>query len=172
MPIDKLDQIQGVLARAIDRLCPRWPPAAREDLVQNALLKLHRRAGGEEIGSFQASYLYRVAHSIVIDEVRKQSRSPVTTSAELSPEQFAPEHEQRPEQFAAAADARDALWSCMGSLAETRRAALVLYLQGHTVPEAARLLGWPPKRAENCVYRGLADLRACLDAKGIDHVLV
>ncbi len=172
MTIDTLDQVRTVLKRAIDRLCSRWTPDAREDLVQNALLKLHQRASGEGIGTYQASYLYRVAHSIVIDEIRKQSRSPVTTSAELSPEQLAAEHDQRPEQWTAAADARDALRDCLRSLVETRRAALVLYLQGHSVPDAARLLGWPAKRTENCVYRGLADLRACLEGKGIDHVLV
>ena len=32
------------------------------------------------------------------------------------------------------------------------------------VPE---LLGWDNKRTENLVYRGLADLRACLSGKGV-----
>ena len=170
MPDQQLQEIQSVLKRAIYRLCPRWSADAREDLVQNAMLKLHQR--GEEIGEYRASYLYRVAHSIVVDEIRKQSRSPVTTSADGSPEQFAPEQEQRPEAWTAAAAARSALWDCMRSLVEARRAALALYLQGHSVPEAAKLLGWPAKRTENCVYRGLADLRACLEKKGIGHVLV
>jgi RNA polymerase sigma-70 factor, ECF subfamily len=43
---------------------------------------------------------------------------------------------------------------------------VTLYLQGHTVPETARILGWDAKRAENLVYRGLADLRQCLMGKG------
>ena len=48
-----------------------------------------------------------------------------------------------------------------------RRLAVTLHLQGHTVPQAARLLDFSPKQTENLVYRGLADLRACLLAKGI-----
>ena len=48
-----------------------------------------------------------------------------------------------------------------------RRLAVTLHLQGHSVPEAARLLDWAVKRTENLVYRGLADLRECLTAKGI-----
>jgi RNA polymerase sigma-70 factor (ECF subfamily) len=48
-----------------------------------------------------------------------------------------------------------------------RRLAVTLYLQGHTVPEAARILDWSGKRTENLVYRGLADLRECLMAKGM-----
>ena len=48
-----------------------------------------------------------------------------------------------------------------------RRLAVTLYLQGHSVPAAARLLEWTAKRTENLVYRGLADLRECLTAKGM-----
>jgi RNA polymerase sigma-70 factor (ECF subfamily) len=44
---------------------------------------------------------------------------------------------------------------------------VTLYLQGHSVPDAARILDWPAKRTENLVYRGLADLRACLSNKGL-----
>ena len=32
--------------------------------------------------------------------------------------------------------------------------------------EAAGILDWSAKRVENLVYRGLADLRDCLAAKG------
>jgi RNA polymerase sigma-70 factor (ECF subfamily) len=48
-----------------------------------------------------------------------------------------------------------------------RRLAVTLYLQGHTVAEAASILEWPFKRTENLIYRGLADLRACLRCKGL-----
>ena len=163
-------QVQTVLQRAVRRLCPRWAEAEREDLVQTALLKLHQRNRGEENPQYQASYLYRVAHSIVVDEVRKKSRRPVTSDG-LSPEIFSNERHDQPDQVALAEDAKDALWDCMGRLAESRRTALALYLQGHSVPEASRLLGWPDKRTENCVYRGLANLRDCLKAKGVDHVI-
>ena len=39
--------------------------------------------------------------------------------------------------------------------------------QGHSVPEIGQLLGWTAKKAENLVYRGMADLRGCLGKKGI-----
>ena len=38
-----------------------------------------------------------------------------------------------------------------------------------TDEEVGRLLGWAAKRAENLVYRGMADLRGCLGGKGIQH---
>jgi RNA polymerase sigma-70 factor (ECF subfamily) len=48
-----------------------------------------------------------------------------------------------------------------------RRLAVTLYLHGHSVPDAARILDWSAKRTENLVYRGLADLRECLLSKGL-----
>jgi len=59
-----------------------------------------------------------------------------------------------------------AIRACLAAANRDRRLALVLYLQGHSVPEAARILGWDVKRTENLVYRGLADLRQCLLNKG------
>jgi RNA polymerase sigma-70 factor (ECF subfamily) len=57
--------------------------------------------------------------------------------------------------------------ACLAAISDDRRVALTLRLLGHSVPEAARQLGWPGKRVENLVYRGLSDLRACLERKGL-----
>ena len=56
---------------------------------------------------------------------------------------------------------------CLARLKNERRMAVTLYLQGHSVPEASRILEWSTKRTENLVYRGLADLRECLLSKGL-----
>ena len=58
--------------------------------------------------------------------------------------------------------------SCLLRMKRERRLAVTLYLQGHNVAEAARILDWPVKRTENLIYRGLADLRACLKSKRIE----
>ena len=71
-----------------------------------------------------------------------------------------------PEQDACRRELGVAVRACLLSMTRDRRQAVMLYLQGHSVPDAARLLGWAPKRTENLVYRGLADLRQCLMAKG------
>jgi RNA polymerase sigma-70 factor (ECF subfamily) len=44
---------------------------------------------------------------------------------------------------------------------------VTLHLQGYSVAEAAALLAFGLKQTENLVYRGLADLRRCLAAKGL-----
>jgi len=60
-----------------------------------------------------------------------------------------------------------AIRDCLLGLVTPRRLAVTLHLQGHTVPQAAEVLGWDAKRTENLVYRGLADLRVCLARKGV-----
>ena len=72
-----------------------------------------------------------------------------------------------PERAAASEEIGRGIQTCLAHMKRDRRLAVTLYLQGHTVTEAARILEWPVKRTENLVYRGLADLRACLASKGM-----
>ena len=67
----------------------------------------------------------------------------------------------------AAAEVGRGIRDCLGNLVRDRRLAVALYLQGHGVPDASRLLAWSAKRTENLVYRGLSDLRRCLTDKGL-----
>jgi RNA polymerase sigma-70 factor (ECF subfamily) len=60
-----------------------------------------------------------------------------------------------------------AVRDCLVRLAPSRCLAVTLYLQGHTAPETSRILGWTPRRTENLIFRGMADLRRCLVRKGV-----
>lgn len=68
----------------------------------------------------------------------------------------------------AAAEVGRGIRDCLAGMVRDRRLAVALYLQGHGVPDASRLLAWPTKRTENLIYRGLADLRRCLIDKGLN----
>jgi RNA polymerase sigma-70 factor, ECF subfamily len=161
-------RVRAQLARAVARVCPSWLSAQAEDIVQAALLRvmeiMGRREGKESVNS---SYLWKAAYSATVDEIRRHRRrrevplevGPV--EANLATPQPGPEDTDRGREIA-----RE-LQDCLGRLGEPRRLALVLHLQGHTGPEAARLLGWSEKRVENLIYRGLADVRRCLEEKGL-----
>ena len=56
----------------------------------------------------------------------------------------------------------------LATLAQDRRRAVELHLQGLTVPEISDLLAWSEARTRNLVYRGLDDLRQALRREGID----
>jgi RNA polymerase sigma-70 factor (ECF subfamily) len=157
-----------VLTRAVRKVCPTWMSDRRDDLIQAAMMKVmaiqQRSEGNRELTS---SYLYRVAHSALIDEIRRLRRR-----REVDLDETASQVESRtsgddPERSAASSEIGHGIQDCLTTMLQDRRLAVTLHLQGHSVPEAASILGWTAKRTENLVYRGLADLRKCLEGKGL-----
>jgi RNA polymerase sigma-70 factor (ECF subfamily) len=155
--------------RAVARLCPGWLSSQRDDLVQAAVMRVMQLTTKQSARDpeLATAYLYRVAHSALVDEIRRANRRQETALDEAAVDRIAVTV-QDPERTAASREIGRHIQECMTSMARDRRQAVALYLQGHTVPEAARLLDWPVKRTENLVYRGLADLRECLMSKGIE----
>ena len=171
--LDALDYttLRRDVERSVARLCPRWDIARRDDLVQAAVMRVMQIAAtrattGEGNHTFGASYLYKVSYSVLIDEIRRQQRRRET---DLDDEGVAPVAiaRENPERTAASRETGRGIRECLAQMKRERRLAVTLHLQGHTVPEAARILEWAAKQTENLVYRGLADLRECLMAKGI-----
>lgn len=164
--------LAAALARAVRRQCPAWLAADADDIAQLALAKVMRSEkvadGAPPLSAF---YLHRVAHSALVDEIRRRRRRREVAleepaDAEGRPSTHEPAAPGTPESAATFRELGAAVRACLKEMKRERRLAVVLHLQGHSVPEAARLLGWVVKSTENLVYRGLADLRQCLMAKG------
>jgi RNA polymerase sigma-70 factor (ECF subfamily) len=171
---DDLDfaQLRSVLSRAVSRVCPPWLSDRKDDLVQAATLRVmdlwNRREGN---ATFATSYLYKVAYSALVDEIRRVRRRR-EVALESDPEEEGPPREfpaagDDPERRAMSREVGRGIKTCLESLLPERRQAVALHLLGHSVQDAAWILDFPFKRTENLVYRGLADLRKCLDGKGL-----
>ena len=166
-------QLHSDLVRAVDRICPRWMADRADDLVQVALMRvmeIQRKKDGT--AELNAVYLRRAAYSAMVDEIRRLRRRQEVSlqgggeeeeDAAFDPAAPSPD----PERASAGREAGRAIRDCLGRLVPPRRHAVTLSLQGHSVPEIGKLLGWTAKKAENLVYRGLSDLRGCLGEKGI-----
>lgn len=129
------------------------------------ILNVRRR---EENVILTTSYLYKVAYAVVVDELRRaQWRREAPLEREGVPEPQVPANEAGPERRAVAREIADGIQDCLSRLDTPRSLAVTLHLQGDTLAEAAQTLGWSVKRTENLTYRGLADLRSCLAAKGL-----
>lgn len=165
-------QLRQTLVRVVARICPAWLSAQRDDVVQAAVMRVVQvleklKPITEGDPPFSSSYLHKVAHSALVDEIRRVRRR---REAGLDDEgvAVAAVSLDDPERRAAWREVGRGIQSCLLRLKRERRLAVTLYLQGHNVAEAAQILDWPLKRTENLIYRGLADLRACLKSKGME----
>lgn len=160
-----IDELRAYLLKAVKRVCPHWLANEAEDLTQiaatRALGRLQATGGATEITK---GYLYRIAFSVVIDEIRRRQRQRETA---LEPDDPVPSQAASPERQARAREVREAIVHCLTGMNPPRRRAVTLHLVGHSLGEIAKLLGCDQKKAENLVYRGLADLRAGLTAQGV-----
>lgn len=165
---DRYERLRRDLARAVRAVCPAWLADRRDDLVQVAMLRVmavERQAEGNP--ELPPSYLYRVANSAVVDEIRARRRRPEVEIEETTVAARRAAPQPAPDQTAHGREIGRGIRACLAAMKDERRQAVSLHLLGHSVPETARLLGEPWKRIENLVYRGLADLRACLESKGL-----
>src|SRR5688572_12662708 len=87
-----LAEVRDRLAGAIGRMCPAWLQAQRDDIVQAALLRVTAALDrGEGKADLNASYLWRVAYSATIDEIRKaRARREAEQRAAAEPGELAP----------------------------------------------------------------------------------
>ncbi len=159
------EHLRAQVAVAVSKLCPGWLRDQCDDLVQLAVMRIHRRYDAAEINK---SFVYRVAHSVIIDEIRKQKRRNEVGMTPTTPDRIASPRARSPERSAAGTKLGEHIVACLSELNDDRRRAVTLYLQGHSVPEASAVLGFSRKKTENLVYRGLADLRKHLKARGIE----
>lgn len=159
------------LENAVGTLCPPSLADRREDLVQEALVKVTRIVGRSAPGRPQkelnATYLWRTAYCALVDELRRLRRRREVALDEAGPADALASPQPGPGAASRGREVRRALADCLKRLIEPRRLAVILHLQGERPREAAELLGWPRKRVHNLTFRGIRDLRSCLAEKGV-----
>lgn len=166
VPADHDGELRARLRDQVGRFCPSWLHDQSDDIVQIAWLRLERaRKKSERDRAPGTSLVARVAYCATIDEVRRRRRRrevPLDGPAEIMRAAAAD-----PAATASGREIGRGIRACLATLRPERRVAVTFYLQGHTAPETGSLLGWSLKRAENMIFRGMADLRRCLSSKGI-----
>ena len=162
-----VERLRQAVRRAVARYCPAALAGVREDVAQSALasiLDIWRRH--EERSPPEASYVLRVAYTAILKELRRlqhRAEVPLEATAEVARNSGDP---GGPEQELVSKQTGQAIRDCLRGLAEPRRAAVVLYLHGFSLEHAARALETSAKVTDNNRYRGLRDLRVCLERKG------
>lgn len=157
---------RAYLGEQVARYTPPWLSARVDDIVQTAWLRVDEAGRKNERNRDPGpSLLSRVAYCATVDEIRRhRRRREVPVAAE---QDFPSTGGLDPARAASSHEIGLSIQDCLGNLLPNRRAAVALYLQGHSSPETGAILGWPLKRAENMIFRGMADLRRCLAGKGV-----
>lgn len=153
---------------AVRRHCPPRLAAEAEDIVQNVLIKLlrsARKSAGNK--TFSSVYLEKSACGAVVDEIRRACRRRETPVQDPDGMDAMATTRAGPERGSASGEIARGILDCLKRLSRSRRLVVTLYLHGCTVPETAARRGWTLSKTESLVYRGMADLRRCLERKGL-----
>jgi RNA polymerase sigma-70 factor (ECF subfamily) len=152
---------------AVRRSCPPYLAAQAEDIAQEVLIQLLRKMeNAEGKVDFSSIYLLKAAHGATVDEIRRRSRRREHTGREEEMLENASQWPD-PEQRTLARSLGREIRRCLERIVPSRRVAVTLHLLGCPVPEVSQRLGCSEKSADNRVYRGMKDLRNCLEAKGL-----
>ncbi|MBF0187633.1 MAG: RNA polymerase sigma factor [Magnetococcales bacterium] len=149
-----LDGVVGLAMRMLN-----GNRAEAEDVAQESFLKLWRQAGRWRPEARIRTWLYRVAHNLCIDRIRKQSRE----SGETAPDQE--DHAPGPQSHLESRQLAAAVNRAVAALPERQRTAITLvHHQGFRQAEAAQVMGVGVRALESLLARGRKTLRVRLAA--------
>jgi len=161
-------------------VCRSRPAIDVEDVEQEVRLKLWKVIANRTEIDHVPTYVYRVAYSVAVDQIRRvevrpedqfyddstnEDGTPATGELERVPDAGV----GAPDRLAAGREAATRVGEAVEELSERRRQAVKLYLLGLNHVEISEALGWSESVARNHLYRGLSDLRDALVQRGIDY---
>jgi RNA polymerase sigma-70 factor (ECF subfamily) len=165
-----LAAFRGRLRAIIQQRCPARLGLDADDVEQEIRIRLWKALASERVIDHPASYLHRVALSVIVDLLRRRSARPDLDRAEALDEiQLGSQADPNtfdPLRHAEGAAAGQAVLRALASLPERRRRPVQLHLQGFSTTQVGQLLGISEAAARNLVYRGLDELRERLTQEG------
>ena len=135
-------------------------PQRAEDLTSTVFLKMLESLDKDNFAKDKLqSWLYRIAHNVIVDDVRYQQRRPaqplfdtLATPAETDPDQLVGDKLHR-----------EMVWEAIQQLTEDQRDVIILrFGEGMTAPQVARILGKTEEAVRALQRRALANLRKIL----------
>lgn len=170
--LEELEQDE-ILQRFAGRLCQsELGSSFREDVVQTCWLRLLKRCrqAGDEVLSFNSSFLWTLVRNVRREEINKRmraSRFHADSGDRQSSVVDAPDPAPTPHRKSWAHVIGGTIRGCLRRLNIRRRRALTMFLMGFRYKEIAHRLGYQSKSVENWVNRGRQQLRTCLEKRGI-----
>lgn len=173
-PIDRVSASLDALVTRFGRMVRRvgfdhgLSEADVEEVVQEVRIRVWKARAGM-IGELQAAYVHRTAVSAAIDIIRRHRSESRLVEAEPVEEMSGPPSAPGPDpqRDLESAELEAGVVELVETLPASRRPVVRMYLQGYSREEIADFLGWSEGKTRNLLYRGLADLRSKLVARGL-----
>jgi RNA polymerase sigma factor (sigma-70 family) len=146
----------------------RLRDADLDELTQEVRIRLWKAEERESGSTATASYVWKTAEAAAIDLFRRRRTrelhaTAVSARKEDLPAGTVPDPAMRIEEQELVRQIMEAV----AGLPEARRVPVRMHLAGYGRDEIASALGWTEPKTRNLIYRGLADLRDLLQARGI-----
>jgi RNA polymerase sigma-70 factor (ECF subfamily) len=163
---------QSPLLRYVGQMLGRMDHEA-EDIVQEAFVRLHRQVAkrGSDSVRHLTTWLFRVAHNLTIDLLRKRSRRKV--ASETTAEAAIPVEEQAADEMDVLGEVlrREARQVALRELAQLdeqqRQVVLLKIIQGMTLREVAEVVGVSVSLVNYRLNQGLKELAQRLKKAGV-----
>ncbi len=164
---DRVAEIRRVIEVAVSATCPRSLRHVREDILQGAMVRIVRTAPLDDDRWAKRSYLWKVAYSAILDELRAARRREAEQGGATDLDATSPSPTPGPEARARSAEIASAIRDCLQTLVDSRKRVVTLHLLGYGLGEIAGVLRAERKQIDNLLYRGMKNLRDCLRAKAV-----
>lgn len=137
-----------------------------EDLTQETFMKAYRYLLKDKEVTYPKTFLYRTAHNLTIDYIRK--KSPIQMVTEFFTQQKAPGPSI--ESIVEIKETSRELYDALSAIKSTYRSAIILRkIDGFSVRETAQILDWSESKVKSTLSRGLKALEKELNKGGVVH---
>lgn len=161
-----LNDYGRALRDAVARVCRGPLGLQRDEIEQDARIRLWRALRRETPIVDVRRYLHRIVATVAIDamrQIRSRREAPLDLP-DVDGEDRATlaggiHRGPSPERIASGRELAGVVRRVLAELPANRRRAVGLHLQGFTTEEIAALERWSEAKARNLVYRGLGELR-------------
>jgi RNA polymerase sigma factor (sigma-70 family) len=127
-----------------------------EDLLQDTFVQAIRSGGSIQDTSKVRSYLFRTAHNLMVNHIKRPNVVPFTAIGDGEPGNIdaAASHETSPETVLVNRELKENIKSMLDKLPENHRVAFQLAMvQERSYREIAEVTGWTPAQVKINVYR-------------------
>jgi RNA polymerase sigma-70 factor (ECF subfamily) len=144
-----------------------------EDVVQEAFVRLHRQVAGSGAGSVKhlTTWLFRVAHNLTIDMLRRRSRRKNSPETTIDPAVLSEEHAADELDALGEVLRREARQAALHELAqlddEQRQVVLLRVIQEMTLRQVAEVIGISVSMVNYRLNQGLTELARRLRKAGV-----